>query len=196
MKYAATNLLPDGGEVYYFPNVFDKIASEKYFNELFAGILWKQEPIKLFGKEIMQPRLTAWYGDMEKPYEYSGLKMETVPWIQPLLEIKKVADEYSSTISSSVLLNLYRDENDSLGWHRDNEKMLGPEPVIASVSLGATRLFQFRNYQTKDQLICIDLEPGSLLIMKGLSQKLWEHRLPKTKKQRGARINLTFREVK
>ena len=132
------------GEAFYFPDDFDKIAREKYFNELIAGIRWKQEPIRMFGKEIMQPRLTAWYGDMEKPYEYSGLKMETVPWIQPLLEIKKVADEYSSTISSSVLLNLYRDGNDSLGWHRDNEKMLGPEPVIVSVSLGATRLFQFR----------------------------------------------------
>jgi alkylated DNA repair dioxygenase AlkB len=196
MQYSGKNLLPAGGEAYYFPGVFDRSTSDYYFNELSTGIRWKQEPVKLFGKEIMQPRLTAWYGDMDKPYEYSGLKMETNEWIQPLIEIKKIADEYAGTVSSSVLLNLYRDGNDGLGWHRDNEKMLGPQPVIASVSLGATRLFQFRNYRTKDQLISIELESGSLLIMKGDSQKEWEHRVPKRRQDVGARINLTFRSVR
>jgi len=189
------NLLPSGGEVFYYPRVFDAGLSDEYFNLLFSGIRWKQEPVKLFGREIMQPRLTAWYGDEDKPYAYSGLKMQATRWIEPLLDIKAVADKYSGAHSTSALLNLYRDGSDGLGWHRDNEKVLGPEPVIASVSLGAPRLFQLRNYHHKKQVITLDLEPGSLLVMKGASQKEWEHRIPKTKRPVGARINITFRVI-
>ena len=189
------NLLPFGGEVYYIPNVFAKEKSGEYFNQLFTEIRWKQEPIKIFGKEVMQPRLTAWYGAIDKSYAYSGITMQPNHWIHPLLEIKSVAEEYSGSSATSALMNLYRDGNDGLGWHRDNEKVLGPTPTIASVSLGTVRTFQFRHYKDKSNLISIDLEPGSLVIMKGESQQIWEHRIPKSKKVHGARINITFRTI-
>lgn len=189
------NLLPSDGEVYYYPAVFSEAERNEYFNILFSGIRWKQEPVKIFGREILQPRLTAWYGDPDKSYTYTGLTMQADQWVHPLIDIKKIADQYSGVESTSALLNLYRDGNDGLGWHRDNEKMLGTEPVIASVSLGAPRLFQLRNYHNKQQVISIELEPGSLLIMKGASQKNWEHRVPKSKNEHGARINITFRRV-
>ena len=195
MVPSENNLLPYGGEVYYVPNVFSRQQSDEYFNQLFTEIRWKQEPIKIFGKEVMQPRLTAWYGDITRPYAYSGITMAPNHWIHPLLEIKTTADQLSGAASTSALMNLYRDGNDGLGWHRDNEKVLGPAPTIASVSLGAVRAFQLRDYKDKKNLISIDLEPGSVLIMKGDSQKVWEHRVPKSAKLHGARINITFRVI-
>lgn len=195
MNNSSGNLLPFGGELYYSPHVFSREQSDEYFNQLFTEIRWKQEPIKIFGREILQPRLTAWYGDIEKPYTYSGLTMEANHWIHPLLEIKSIADKYASVVSTSALMNLYRDGNDGLGWHRDNEKVLGPTPTIVSVSLGATRLFQMRHYKDKKPLISLELQPGSLVIMKGESQRVWEHRVPKSKNLHGARINITFRSI-
>jgi alkylated DNA repair dioxygenase AlkB len=195
MVTLGNNLLPFGGELYYVPNVFTREKSDEYFNQLFTEIRWKQEPIKIFGKEVMQPRLTAWYGDVEKPYAYSGITMAPDHWIHPLIEIKSVADQLSGAESSSALLNLYRDGNDGLGWHRDNEKVLGPTPTIASVSLGAVRSFQLRDYKDKKNLISLELQPGSVVIMRGASQQMWEHRVPKSKKVFGARINITFRII-
>jgi alkylated DNA repair dioxygenase AlkB len=195
MVTLGNNLLPFGGELYYVPNVFTREKSDEYFNQLFTEIRWKQEPIKIFGKEVMQPRLTAWYGDVEKPYAYSGITMAPDHWIHPLIEIKSVADQLSGAESSSALLNLYRDGNDGLGWHRDNEKVLGPTPTIASVSLGAVRSFQLRDYKDKRNLISLELQPGSVVIMRGASQQMWEHRVPKSKKVFGARINITFRWI-
>jgi alkylated DNA repair dioxygenase AlkB len=195
MVTLGNNLLPFGGELYYVPNVFTREKSDEYFNQLFTEIRWKQEPIKIFGKEVMQPRLTAWYGDVEKPYAYSGITMAPDHWIHPLIEIKSVADQLSGAESSSALLNLYRDGNDGLGWHRDNEKVLGPTPKIASVSLGAVRSFQLRDYKDKKNLISLELQPGSVVIMRGASQQMWEHRVPKSKKVFGARINITFRII-
>lgn len=195
MVPSGNNLLPYGGELYYIPNVFTREKSDEYFNQLFTEIRWKQEPIKIFGKEVMQPRLTAWYGDIAKPYSYSGITMAPNHWIHPLLEIKTEAEKYSGSVTTSALLNLYRDGNDGLGWHRDNEKVLGPAPTIASVSLGAVRTFQLRDYKGKKSLISLELQPGSIVIMKGESQKVWEHRVPKSKKAHGARINITFRII-
>jgi alkylated DNA repair dioxygenase AlkB len=189
------NILPKDGEVYYIPKLFSKEKSVEYLSQLMNEIQWKQEPVKIFGREIMQPRLTAWYGDSDKPYTYSGLTMEANEWTPVLKEIKSVADEYSGSVSSSALLNLYRDGNDGLGWHRDNEKVLGPAPVIASLSFGEERLFQLRNYANKKQVITLVLEHGSLVIMKGSTQRNWQHRIPKTKKLKGPRVNVTFREV-
>ena len=193
MVSSGNNLLPYGGELYYVPNAFTHEESYGYFNQLFTEISWKQEPIKIFGKEVMQPRLTAWYGDITKPYAYSGITMAPSHWIHPLLKIKSVADRFSGAVSSSALLNLYRDGNDGLGWHRDNEKVLGPTPTIASVSLGAVRSFQLRDYRNKNNIISLDLQPGSIVIMKGASQQMWEHRIPKSKRIFGARINVTLR---
>lgn len=195
MTAAGNNLLPFGGELYYIENVFNPQKSEDYFNKLITEVKWKHEPVKLFGKEILQPRLTAWYGDEEKPYTYSGITMQAQRWIEPLTEIKIIADKYSGVQSTSALLNLYRDGNDGMGWHRDNEKMLGPAPVIASVSLGGVRKFQMRSYRDKNNLVSIDLQPGSIVVMKGASQNEWEHRVPKTARQVGARINITFRVI-
>lgn len=190
-----TNLLPFGGELFYVPDIFSPEKSDEYFNQLFAEIRWKQEPIRIFGKEVMQPRLTAWYGDINKPYAYSGITMNPNQWIHPLMEIKSVADEYSCVESTSALLNLYRDGNDGLGWHRDNEKVLGPAPTIASVSLGVSRIFQLRNYYDKKSILSLELQPGSLLIMRGDTQRNWEHRVPKSKNIHEARINITFRTI-
>jgi alkylated DNA repair dioxygenase AlkB len=189
------NLLPNHGEVYYFPAAIDEETSSYFFDVLLNQIQWRQEPVKLFGREIMQPRLTAWHGDPDNSYTYSGITMKASPWTPELLRIKDIADRLSGVCSNSVLLNLYRDGNDGMGWHRDNEKMLGKMPTIASVSLGATRTFQLRNYHSKQNIISINLDPGSILIMKGESQQHWEHRLPKKKSIAGLRINLTFRQI-
>jgi alkylated DNA repair dioxygenase AlkB len=189
------NLLPNHGEVYYFPDAIDEETSSYFFDVLLTQIKWRQEPVKLFGREIMQPRLTAWHGDPDHSYTYSGITMKASPWTHELLRIKRIADRLSGISSNSVLLNLYRNGNDGMGWHRDNEKMLGKMPTIASVSFGATRTFQLRNYHSKQNIISINLDPGSILIMKGESQQYWEHRLPKKKSIAGARINLTFRRI-
>ena len=139
------NLLPFNGEALLFENFFTENDSEKYFNHLLNEIKWKQEPIKIFGKEIMQPRLTAFYGDTEKTYSYSGIIMKPQQWTTKLLEIKNKIETIANLKFTSALLNLYRDGIDSMGWHRDNEKELGLNPVIGSVSFGAARIFQLRN---------------------------------------------------
>lgn len=193
MNLPGDNLLPYGGELYYFPDAISREKSDELFNQLFAEIKWKQEPVKIFGREVMQPRLTSWYGD--KPYTYSGITMQPNHWIHPLLEIKSIAEKFSGSGSSSALLNLYRNGDDGMGWHRDNERSLGAMPVIASVSLGAERVFQVRDYRDKKPVISLELKSGSIVVMKGETQKVWEHRIPKTKKFRDARINITFRSI-
>ncbi len=190
------SILPHHGEVRYYRNFFDKEKSDLWFNVLLSEIRWKQEPVKIFGREIMQPRLTAWYGDENRDYTYSGITMNASPWIEPLAEMKHELEKIANTTFTSALLNLYRDGNDAIGWHRDNEKMLGKEPVIASVSLGAERIFQLREYHSKSNTVSVLLEHGSLLLMSGESQQFWEHRLPRKSKLHAARINITFREVK
>ena len=189
------NLLPFQGEVDYYPAFFTSEESEQYFQCLINEINWKQEPIQIFGKKIMQPRLTAWYGDAAKEYSYSGITMQPHLWTNNLLEIKHKIETIEEVNFSSALMNLYRDGKDSMGWHRDNEKELGQNPVIASVSFGASRVFQLRNYQDKTLVKSIELGSGSLLIMKGETQHFWEHRIPKTSKTIGARVNLTFRVI-
>jgi alkylated DNA repair dioxygenase AlkB len=150
----------------------------------------------MFGKKVMQPRLTALYGDEAISYSYSGITMEPIPWSKTLLEIKGKVEEVAEARFSHVLLNFYRDGQDSMGWHRDNEASLGPEPVIASVSFGVCRRFQFRNYVDKKEKLEIELGHGSLLLMKGACQDHWEHQIPKSKKVSGERINLTFRLIR
>ena len=137
----------------------------------------------MFGKKVMQPRLTALYGDEGISYSYSGITMEPIPWSKTLLEIKGKVEELAEARFSHVLLNFYRDGQDSMGWHRDNEASLGPEPVIASVSFGVPRRFQFRNYVDKKEKLQIELGHGSLLLMKGTCQDHWEHQIPKSKKK-------------
>lgn len=186
------NLLPRDGEVYFFPNFLSGEASTKSQETLLEQIPWKQEPIKLFGKKVMQPRLTAWCG--EKNYTYSGITMEAQPWPPSLLSLRKKIESLGPSRFNSALLNLYRNGNDSMGWHSDDEKELGLNPVIASLSLGETRNFQFR-HKKLDIKISLPLTNGSLLWMAGETQHHWKHAIPKTKKTLGARINITFRNI-
>lgn len=191
-----TNLLPKDGEVFYKPDLFSPSESLSLFKSLQEEIKWRHEPIVLFGKQIMQPRLTAWYGDDGKIIRYSGIKMQPLPWIPVLSEIKEKVESFAGTQFNSVLLNQYRNENDSMGWHRDNEKELGQNPVIASVSLGATRAFHFKHVDDPKLKKAVPLSDGSCLLMQGSTQHNWYHGLPKLTKSIGPRINLTFRIIK
>lgn len=157
---------------------------------------WRQERILVWNQPRLQPRLSAWYGDPGRAYRYSGRRFEPQPWTDTLLRIRTDVEIASGHRYNSVLLNLYRDENDSVGWHSDDEPELGPAPVIASVSLGATRSFRLRHRQRKDLApVSIALEDGSLLLMKGATQRCWRHAVPKETGPCGPRINLTFRLI-
>ncbi len=189
------NLLPNNGEAFLFSPFFSKKDSDSLLQDLLTNINWKQEPIKIFGKPVMQPRLTAWYGNTGKVYSYSGITMQPLPWTNNLQFIKKAIEKKTGTVFNSALLNYYRDGKDSMGWHRDNEKELGTNPSIASVSLGASRIFKLRYYTDKTISHSIELSHGSLLLMKGPTQHHWEHQVAKTAKPVGARINITFRYI-
>jgi len=183
------------GEFLYFPSFFNKVESDSFLKELRLEILWKQESMNMYGKKINFPRLTAWYGENDKPYSFSGITLSPHPWSKNLLDIKNKIELKAGVIFNSVLLNLYRDGNDSISWHTDAEKELGKNPVIASVNFGETRNFQLRHIETKEK-IEIELVHGSLLIMQGELQHFWQHQVPKTSRKVKERINLTFRVIK
>ncbi|MBN3495311.1 alpha-ketoglutarate-dependent dioxygenase AlkB family protein [Vibrio neptunius] len=153
---------------------------------------WSQQQIQLFGRAVMQPRLQAWYGD--KSYTYSGLTMPPMPMDSRLNAIKSRCEKIANQTFNSVLINLYRDGQDSMGAHQDNEPELGPNPTIASLSLGATRRFILKHNQT-GQNHKLELSHGSLLIMAGEMQHYWKHSIPKTRQPKDERINLTFRMI-
>ncbi|MEP7253236.1 MAG: alpha-ketoglutarate-dependent dioxygenase AlkB [Ginsengibacter sp.] len=178
-------------------NFFSKSASDNLYSRLLSDIKWMETKIVVYGKEHDTPRLTTWYGDPGADYTYSGLKMNPFSWTQDLLFIKDKVDKATGVTFNSVLLNLYRSGKDSVGWHRDNEKEFGINPVIASVSFGETRPFHLKHKFKKDEeKVIIPLTHGSLLIMKGTTQHHWEHQIPKTAKDISPRINLTFRIIK
>jgi alkylated DNA repair dioxygenase AlkB len=188
--------MPDA-EVVFYPSFFEEQESDKIFRQLIQEIKWQQDKIKQYGKEINLPRLTAWYGDAGKSYTYSHIAMKSEPWTPILLYIKNRIEEVADVSFNSVLLNLYRSGKDSVSWHQDNERELGGNPVIGSVSFGETRRFQFRHKLKKDlSKVDLNLTHGSLLIMKGTTQQFWQHQIPKTSKPVLPRINLTFRVIK
>ena len=189
------NLLPKDGETFFFAHFFTAEESSFYFETLLKEIAWKEEPIIIFGKKIMQPRLTAWYGEAGKAYSYSGITMQPNLWTPTLLQIKERIESTSGVIFNSALLNFYRDGQDSNGWHSDNEKELGVNPVIGSVSFGASRTFKFKHRRDKRLNCSVDLANGSFLLMKGPTQHHWLHCIPKTKKVVESRINITFRII-
>ena len=189
------NLIPRNGIAHLYENFFPKPEADALFKELAEKVPWKQEPIKMFGKEIMQPRLTCWYSDPGIDYSYSGIRMKNLPWTEPLPGIKSRIERLAGVRFNGALLNLYRNGNDSMGWHRDNEKELGKNPVIGSVSLGGTRTFKFRDRLSKKEIISVDLPNGSLLIMAGESQHFWEHSIPKQSGAANPRLNITFRVI-
>ena len=186
--------LPDA-ELEYFPNFLNKEKADLLLQKLLKEVHWQQQNIKLFGKEIPQPRLTAFYAEQGISYTYSGLQLKPNSFSTELWELKQKTQELSGYDFNTCLANLYRHGNDSMGWHADDEKVLGKNPVIASISLGGIRRFQFKHKTNKDLKESIELQHGSLLIMKGSMQHFWKHQLPKTKKEVAPRINLTFRKI-
>lgn len=186
--------LPDA-EIIYFPAFFNKEEADKIYLELLEQTPWQQDQITVYGKTHMQPRLTALYGNQGKSYSYSNIKMLPQQWTFLLQKIKFYIEDVSNVNFTSVLLNYYRNGSDSNGWHADDEKELGVNPIIASVSFGANRTFQLRHNSEKNLRKNIVLEHGSLLIMKGATQHFWKHQIPKTAKLIGPRINLTFRVI-
>ena len=187
--------LPDA-EIIYYPQFYNTEESDIIFAELLKDIPWQHDEIRVYGKIHPQPRLTALFGNEGKPYTYSNITMQPHPWNLLLQKLKTEIERVSDTIFTTVLLNQYRDGKDSNGWHADNEKELGINPVIASLSFGAERTFQLKHNLDKDQKKSIVLEHGSLLLMKGTTQHFWKHQIPKTAKPIGPRINATFRVIK
>ncbi len=187
--------LPDA-EIEYYPHFFDAQTANDLFEKLNDEIPWQQDNITVFGRTHPQPRLTALFGNDGKIYSYSNIVMHPHKWNPLLIHIKNKIEEICSEKFTTVLLNLYRDGKDSNGWHADNEKELGRNPVIASVSFGADRVFYLQHNSIKEAKQKINLEHGSLLLMKGTTQHFWIHQIPKTTKHIGPRINLTFRIIK
>jgi alkylated DNA repair dioxygenase AlkB len=182
------------GWIIYVPNFYAKEIADQLFNLFNQTINWQQGEIKLFGKKHLTPRLEAFYAEENKSYGYSGQRLVTSSFTKELTQIKENIELTFSIQLNSVLINLYRDGNDSNGWHADDEPELGKNPIIASLSLGASRRFDLRHTSTKEKL-SLELEYGSLLIMGGELQHYWKHQIAKTKKVNTPRINLTFRHL-
>ncbi|TYB76918.1 alpha-ketoglutarate-dependent dioxygenase AlkB family protein [Bizionia myxarmorum] len=182
-------------ELTYFPNFYNLHEANNLFEILKESINWQQDDITLFGKTHLQPRLTSLYANNEKSYSYSNITMQPKIFTKELEDIKNAIEKVAKTEFSTVLLNRYRSGSDSNGWHADNEKELGKNPIIATLSLGAPRYFHFKHRSLKAESHKILLGSGSLLIMGGEMQRYWLHQIPKTKKDIGERINLTFRKI-
>ena len=189
-----TNILPFDGEVLYLGKVFNRKKVAQYYQTFLEKIPWKNDEAIIFGKHHITKRKVAWFGDNTYSYKYSGITKQAHIWTPELLQLKQKVEELSATTYNSCLLNLYHDGEEGMGWHSDAEKTLLDNGTIASVTLGAERKFSFKHKESK-QRIDVLLENGSLLLMKGTTQKNWLHRLPPTKKVFSPRINLTFRTV-
>lgn len=183
------------GEIFFNEFFFQKDESEFLFESLLQKVIWEQESMNIYGKMVNLPRLTAWYGDKDKNYSFSGITLNPNPWIDEILVVKRKVEQLTNSKFNSVLLNRYRNGNDSISWHTDAEKELGKSPVIASVNFGAERKFQIRHIKTKEKKEIV-LSNGSLIIMQGEFQHFWQHQVPKTNTSIGERINLTFRQIK
>ncbi len=180
----------------YRPSIFDREESTSLLQTFISQTPWIQESIHMYGKMVKTPRLIAWYGDSNKTYTFSGNKYSPVPWTKELLAIKARVEPIAGMAFNTVLLNYYRDGNDSVAWHSDDEYDLGYKPVIASVSFGQERRFDIREKRDHQHKYSVVLENGSLLLMKGDLQELWEHRIAKTKLAMKPRVNLTFRVIR
>jgi alkylated DNA repair dioxygenase AlkB len=171
------------------------VQASHYFARLHEETRWTQPVIHVWGKDHMQPRLSCWYGDADAVYRFSGKTFQPHPWTETLQAIRHEIESATGICFNSVLLNLYRDGEDSIGMHSDNEPELGPEPVIASLSLGATRMFRLKHRKNAAAPVSIALSDGSLLIMAGRTQESWQHGVRKERHDVGPRINLTFRRI-
>lgn len=194
-KEESINILPKDGVVLYYPSFYDEKECENYLEKLIKEIEWENEVIYLFGKEITMNRKIAFYADDTITYTYSKKEKITKNWNDILFSIKEKIEAKTKTKYNACLLNLYFDGTDGMGWHSDDEKEIIENSSIISISFGADRKFSFKHKKTKQTLSLI-LENGSLLEMKEDTQKNWLHALPKTKKIKNIRINLTFRQMK
>lgn len=186
------NLLPYDGAVNYFGKVMNRSKALRYLDTLLAYIQWKNDEAKIFGRHIITKRKVAWYGDGEYSYTYSNTTRHSLPWTPELLELKELVECITGANFNSCLLNLYHTGEEGMAWHSDDEKALGKDTAIASLSFGAERKFALKHKESK-QTISVVLESGSLLVMKGTTQTNWLHSLPKSKKILSPRVNLTFR---
>ena len=187
--------LPDA-DVRLWRPAFRPDEADELLALLRTRIDWQQEDIVIFGESRRVPRLVAWHGDPGTAYTYSGTAHEPLPWTPELQRIRQRVEELTAQCFNSVLLNLYRDGNDGMGWHADDEPELGREPVIASVSFGATRRFKLRHRRMRIATSTLELAHGDLLLMAGQTQHAYVHAVPKTARPVGTRVNLTFRWVR
>lgn len=186
--------LPDA-DIMYYPNFLSNKEATAIFETLQQQTPWQQDDIKVFGKVYAQPRLTALYGSNQKTYSYSNIKMTPHALTPTLADLTQKVDQICDVNFTTMLLNYYRDGKDSNGWHADNEKELGTNPVIASLSFGQARFFHLKHRTEKTLKHKLLLEHGSLLVMKGETQHKWLHQIPKTAKPIQGRINITFRII-
>ncbi|PCJ63587.1 MAG: alpha-ketoglutarate-dependent dioxygenase AlkB [Bacteroidetes bacterium] len=189
-----SNLLPCDGEVNYYGHVLTIDKAQYYFERLLEHIQWKNDQAIIFGKTIVTKRKVAWYGEKPFEYTYSKTTKQALPWIKELLELKEIVAKTTGETFNSCLLNLYHNGDEGMAWHSDGEKDLKKNGAIGSLSLGAERKFAFK-HKNSQQTVSIILERGSLLVMKGVTQTHWLHRLPPTRKVKTPRINLTFRTI-
>ena len=190
----ASNLLPCDGDVNYHGPVFSHDEAQRYFEALLHKVPWQNDEAIIFGKHIVTARKVAWYGNTDYAYTYSGTTKHALVWNTELRELKTTVERLCGATFNSCLLNLYHDGNEGMAWHSDDEKALGRNSTIASVSFGAERKFCFK-HKREPCTAAIVLEHGSLLIMQGTTQTHWLHSLPKSKKITTPRINLTFRTI-
>jgi len=182
------------GIVNYYGKVMAEEEADAYFKTLLDTIEWKNDEAVIFGRHIITKRKVAWYGDDGYLYKYSGTTKQALSWTPELLELKKLTEQLTGEIFNSCLLNLYHDGNEGMAWHSDDEKSLGKDSAIASLSFGAERKFSLKHRVSKETHSVL-LENGSLLMMKGATQSNWLHSLPKCKRILEPRVNLTFRRM-
>jgi alkylated DNA repair dioxygenase AlkB len=195
LEHGISELLPHDGSACYYPAAFSSEECSLYFRTLIESTEWRQEHVQLYGKTHPVPRQTAWFGDSGAYYTYSKIANEPAPWTPTLLRIKERVEQLSHVKFNSVLLNRYRHGNDKVSWHSDDEEELGPDPTIASVSFGASRMFQFKNVSDEQERIAVSLGDGSVVVMSGASQRAWKHQIPVQRGIKAERINLTFRQI-
>jgi alkylated DNA repair dioxygenase AlkB len=188
------NLLPINGTVNYFGPVLTPTFADHFYHQLLNTIDWRNDEARIFGKQYITKRKVAWYGDFGYSYTYSNSTKVALPWTQDLLELKKVVEDLSGFTYNSCLLNLYHSGDEAMAWHSDDEKSLSKNSCIASLSLGAERKFSFK-HKNSGQTVSLELEHGSLLLMKNETQTYWLHRLHKSTKIKQPRVNLTFRTI-
>ncbi|HAY65356.1 MAG TPA: alpha-ketoglutarate-dependent dioxygenase AlkB [Acidimicrobiaceae bacterium] len=184
-----------GAEIELHQQIWSRSQGDTLCGLLIKELNWRQDKISMFGQTHDVPRLNAWYGDADCSYSWSGITMTPNPWNSTLRDIREKVNGVASEQFNSVLANFYRDGNDKVDWHADDEEVLGQAPVIASVSLGATRKFRIRRKDRSEKATDIFLRSGDVLVMRGLTQLLWEHEVPRSKKVKEPRVNLTFRKV-